>query len=74
VNGLRYSRADLLACIDRELAFRQHVFARRVASGAMSESEAARERDMMATVRAVVAQALPPEQQSLFAPPTRARR
>lgn len=62
-----FTRADLLACLDRELAFRERVFARRVAAGTMSAAESIRERALMQAVRAVVAEALPPAQGELFA-------
>lgn len=60
-----FTREQILACIDRELRYREVVFPRRVEAGKMSHLEARRELELMRVVRAVVA-ALPPTQATLF--------
>lgn len=59
-----FSREELLACIDREIKYRVHVFPKRVDAGKMSGFDARRELARMAAVRAVLAQ-LPPTQAGL---------
>lgn len=65
---LGFTRAELLACIERELRYREHVFPRRITEGKMSQAQATLEVGRMRAVRAVLAQ-LPPDpeaQPSLF--------
>lgn len=59
-----FSREDLLACVDRELRYRQRVFPRRVEQGKMTIEESSREISRMTAVRAVIAQ-LPATQPGL---------
>jgi hypothetical protein len=48
------STEDQLKCLDRELALRRNVYARRVQEGKMSREDAAREYDTMRAVRRTV--------------------
>lgn len=63
-----FTRKDLLACIDRELALRERVYPRQVALGHMSDPKARNEIAAMRAVRAVLAQVPEPPaiQPSLF--------
>lgn len=51
-----FTREELLSCIDRELRFRERVFARRVQSKTMTLEQSMREQALMRAVRAVIAQ------------------
>jgi hypothetical protein len=49
-----YTYADLRACLSRELSLRAKVYPGRVASGMMTEGEAAREKAMMKTLISII--------------------
>jgi hypothetical protein len=59
-----FTREDLLACIDRELRLRHHVYPARVKNGKMTLAESLTEVLKMRAVRAVIAQ-LPTTQPTL---------
>lgn len=46
--------ADQVACVKRELSFREHVYPRRVAAGVMSTQDARREIERMKAVLATL--------------------
>lgn len=51
-----FTREDLLACIDRELRYRERVFPRRVERGQMTIAESTRELAKMRAVRKLLEQ------------------
>lgn len=62
-------KAELLACVDREIGFRAHVYPRRVAAGKMTQDLANRELFNMRAVRDALAKHVPDDveaQASLF--------
>jgi hypothetical protein len=67
-----FTRAELLACVDRELKWRQQVYPRRVADGKMTQSAATLELARMRAIRVVLAQ-LPPDPEEQTALDARAR-
>lgn len=48
---MTYTPADKLACVERELAFRRRVYARRVDAGKMSQKNADKEIGCMEAIR-----------------------
>jgi hypothetical protein len=63
-----FTRAEVLACIEREIALRERAYPRWIEAGRMTTEKAAKELGLMRAVFAIVRQ-LPAEQASLFVGP-----
>ena len=51
---MKYQNAELVKCVEREIALRVRVYARRVSEGKMLQETAAREIEMMRQVLEIV--------------------